>query len=510
MLTSEKNKRIAKNTLFLYFRMLVSIGVSLYTSRVVLNVLGVEDYGIYSVVGGVVAMFKMLNGSLASASQRFITFEIGKKENRNLSGVFSTTVTIHNVIAIIVLVVAESVGIWFLNSRMNIPPDRIIAANWVFQCSILVFVVNIVSVPYNASIIAHEHLKAFAYIGLVETVFKLIIALLLPVFLFDKLKVYAILMLIAAVLIRLIYGIYCRKHFQECKYKFKTDKQLLKRIAGFAGWNYIGASSAILMKQGVDILLNLFFGVIVNAAQGIATQVQTVLGGFVNNFMTALNPQITKSYASGEKKYMFKLLKQGARFSYYLMFLFSLPILIETKAVLELWLNIVPEYAVIFVRLSLLFTIAQTLSNTLIVAQLATGKIKKYQIIVGGLQMINFPLSYILLKLGFAPYITLVIAIVLSVICLIARLLLLAGMIGLSVKNYLKEVVANVFFVSIMSLLLPLWVYFIMEESFSRLFVICIVSVISITLSLFYIGITKNEKKIVYSVLNNFAQKLKR
>jgi O-antigen/teichoic acid export membrane protein len=508
-MSNQNNKQIAKNTLFLYFRMLITMGVSLYTSRIVLNVLGIENFGIYNVVGGVVSMFAILNGSLAAASQRFLTFELGTGNFQRLKEVFSTTVTIHNLIALVVFILAETVGIWFLNSQMNITPNRIDAANWVFQCSVLTFIIDIISVPYNASIIAHEHMKTFAYVGIIEVVFKLLIVFLLPLFSFDKLKFYSLLILSVAIIIRLIYGFYCKYHFEECKYKFYWNKSLIKEVASFAGWNFIGASSYVLMTQGVNILLNLFYGVIVNAAQGIANQVQNAIGGFINNFMTALNPQITKSYALKNRDYMLNMVQQGARFSFYLMFFLSLPILIETQNILKLWIKIVPEYAVIFVRLSLIFAITQTLSNTLITAMLATGNIKKYQIIVGGLQMLNLPFSYIALKMGFSPQSTLVIAIFFSFVCLGARLWLLRELIGLSAKYYLRKVLGNVMLVSLLSLISPMIVFYIMNDCLLRLLVVCIVSFISTGTIFIFLGLSQEERLFMKKKVSEYINKMK-
>lgn len=490
--------------------MFITMGVSLYTSRIVLNILGVTDYGIYSVVGGVVAMFAMLNGSLAAASQRFITFELGKTSNKRLKEIFSTSVTIHNLIALVVLMLAETIGVWFLNTHMNIAPDRMNAANWVFQCSVLTFVVDIISVPYNASIIAHEHMKAFAYVGIIEVSLKLGVVFLLLLFAFDKLKFYALLILVVALIIRLIYGLYCKYHFEECKYRFYWDKPLIKEIAGFAGWNFIGASSAVLMNQGVNILLNIFNGVIVNAARGISSQVQSAVSGFIGNFMTALNPQITKSYAAGDRDYMLNLVQQGARFSFYLMFFLSLPILIETESILRLWLKIVPDYAVIFVRLALIFAIVQTLSNPLITAMLATGDIKKYQIIVGGLQMMNLPFSYMALKIGLAPQSTYVIAIFFSLAGLGARLWLLKDMIGLSVRYYLKKVLSNVLLVSICSLIIPILAYNLMDSGFLRLFMVSLISVLSTLGMLFFIGLSSEERSFAKLKLSGYIVKIRR
>lgn len=299
---SENNKRIARNTLLLYFRMLFMMAVSLYTSRIVLNALGVEDFGLYNVVGGVVAMFSLLSGSLSTAISRFITYELGKGQQGNLNKIFSSAVTIQLILAGIIILFAELIGVWFLNTQMTIPASRLLASNWVFQISLLTFVINIISIPYNACIIAHEKMSAFAYISILEAMGKLITAYFITISPMDKLIFYSLLMCGIALLVRFTYGYYCKNHFYECNYHFSWDKQLLKQMFSFAGWNFIGTASAVLRDQGGNILINIFCGPIVNAARGIAFQVNNAVLGFVSNFMTALNPQITKSYPLAELK----------------------------------------------------------------------------------------------------------------------------------------------------------------------------------------------------------------
>ena len=391
--SSGNNKRIAKNTLLLYFRMIFMMAVSLYTSRVVLNTLGVEDFGIYNVIGGVVAMFSVISGGLSAAISRYITFELGQGNTAKLKSVFSSSVTIQIGLALLIFVLAEIGGVWFLNEKMNLPESRIGAANWVLQCSILTFMVNLISVPYNAAIIAHERMQAFAYISIIEVVLKLLIVYILVIFSFDKLKLYGILLLAVACVIRIAYGIYCKRNFKECTYHFTFNKALLKEMMGFAGWNFIGAFAGVLRDQGVNIVINLFCGPVINAARAIAFQVNVAVNGFATNFMTAINPQITKSYASGDYLYMLTLVQSGARFSFYLLLLLSLPIIIETNTILTLWLKNVPEYTVIFVRLVLVFAMCEVLSGTQITALQATGNIRNYQIVVGSLQLLNLPIA---------------------------------------------------------------------------------------------------------------------
>lgn len=506
--TAENNKRIAKNTLLLYFRMLFMMVVSLYTSRVVLNALGVEDYGIYNVVGGIVLMFNVISGSLSAAITRFITYELGKGNQEKLKRIFSSAVTIQLGLALIIILLAEILGIWFLNVKMNIPESRIIAANWVFQFSIFTFAINLISVPYNAIIIAHEKMSAFAYISILEAIGKLGIAFLIMVSPIDKLIFYAFLMCIVALLIRLTYGTYCKRHFEECTYHFIFDKDLLKRMFNFAGWNFIGASSAVLRDQGGNIVINLFCGPTVNAARGIAFQVNNAISGFVTNFMTALNPQITKSYASGDKNYMMILIFQGARLSFYMLLLLSLPVLTNTHYILTIWLKIVPDHAVLFVQLVLVFAMSESISNPLITAMLATGKIRNYQLVVGGLQMMNLPISYALLRIGMFPEIIIVVAIAISQCCLAARLIMLRGMIGLSVKLYLKKVYLNVTIVAILSTIIPLQISMMLDKSFWHFILLCFISVTCTIITIFYIGCNKGERQFVMTKLQEIKYKL--
>ncbi len=302
--TSENNKRIAKNTAMLYIRMLLIMAVTLYTSRVVLEVLGVEDFGIYNVVGGMVGMFTIISSSLSSAISCFITYKLGRGNKERLQVIFSSAIIIQSCMALVVRIFAEIAGVWFLNNKMNIPAGRLDAANTLLQCSILTFMINLINVPYNAAIIAHEQMKAFAYVSILEAVLKLSVVYMLCISPFDMLNTYAVLLVLVSAIIRLIYGYYCRKHFEECRFHLVYDKKVLKDIGSFAGWNFIGSSSAILRDQGGNVVINLFCGPAVNAARGIASQVQQAVYSFITNFMTALNPSIIKSYAAGERNYM--------------------------------------------------------------------------------------------------------------------------------------------------------------------------------------------------------------
>ena len=503
------NKRIAKNTLLLYLRMLFLMAVSLYTSRVVLSALGVEDFGIYNVVGGVVTMFSMLSGSLSAAISRFITFELGKGNLPKLKRIFSSSVTIQIILSAIIILLIETVGVWFLNAKMVIPEVRVEAANWVLQFSAITFVINLISIPYNAAIIAHERMSAFAYISILEALGKLVIAYLITVSPIDRLVFYAILMCAVALMVRLTYGRYCKKHFEECTYHFVFDFALLKRMSGFAGWNFIGASSAVLRDQGGNLVINLFCGPAVNAARGIAFQVNAAINGFVVNFMTALNPQITKQYAMGNRDYMMNLIFKGARFSFYMLLLLSLPILVNTHYVLGLWLKIVPEHTVLFVQLVLVSAMSESMSQPLVTAMLATGKIRNYQIIVGGLQMMNLPVSYLLLRAGMFPEIVFVVAIIISQCCLAARLWMLHSMIGLRVGLYMRIVYANVLVVGVISSILPILQGFTCNESLMNFILSSILSFVCTGLVVYFIGCNNIERQFVITKVSGIKAKFK-
>ena len=509
--TSDNNKRIAKNTLLLYVRMLFTMAVSLFTSRVILNTLGVEDYGIYNVVGGIVTMFSVLSGSLSSSISRFITFELGKGNTVRLKTIFSTGVNIQLGMSVLIIIIAEAVGIWFLNTKMNIPTDRMVAANWVFQCAILTFVLNLLSVPYNAAIIAHEKMSAFAYISVVEVSLKLIIVYMLMISPFDRLKTYAVLLLLVGAVIRFIYGYYCKRHFEECTYHFILDKPILKEMTGFAGWNFLGNGAYMLNTQGVNILMNLYFGVAVNAARGVATQVDAALKQFVNNFTTAVNPQITKSYAQGDLDYMHILVCRSAKFSAFLMMFFAVPIILETNTILTIWLKTVPDYAVIFLQWIIISSFMDTvLANSLVTSMFATGKIKRYQIIVTTVGCLVFPLSWIAFKLGFEPQVGYILYFIIYTILLFVRLYLLKDMVKLPVMMYIREVLYKLAPVIVVGFAIPGILILTMDAGWFRLILVCLLSVLVTAASEYFIGLSNKEKDFVAEKIKLVIGKFKK
>lgn len=496
---AENTKRIAKNTLMLYVRMLFGMLVSLYTSRVVLQALGVEDYGIYNVVGGVVAMFSMISNSLSSSVSRFLTFELGKGNLEGLKRVFSTSLSIHVALVLVIVLLSETLGLWFLNTHMTIPENRLYAANWVFQASVLTFVINLLSVPFSASIVSHERMSAFAYIGILDIMLRLLIVLFIAYsgWNFDRLIIYSLLLVGVVCIMQAIYWNYCTRNFEECKFGLSFDVNYWKEMSSFAGWNFIGCTARLFKDQGVNILLNLFIGPIINAARGIANTVNNVLASFSGNFMTALNPQITKSYAAGDYDYMFSLVERGSRFSYYILLLFALPMLFETEFVLTLWLKHYPEHTVNFVRLILIVTMCDILSNTLINLQVATGKIRNYQLIVGSMLLMNFPLSYLCLKIGFPPESTFVVAFVVAVFCLLLRLWFLREMVGLSIKRYLYRVCGNVLCVTLVAAVIPALLYMQMSDGLMRFLLMCVLTMLCSSMAIYFVGCSNNERKFI-------------
>ncbi len=456
-------------------------------------------------------MFSLISSSLSSSVSRFITFELGKGDVEKLRQIFSTSILIHLALALVVFILAETLGVWFLYNKMTIPPERLNAAMWVFQASVFSFMIGLWSVPYNATIIAHEHMKAFAWFGIFDVFMRLIIILFIAFtpWMFDRLIAYAVLLVILATVMRIIYARYCHRHFEESHWQWQFDKQCWQELGAFAGWNFIGSSSAVLKDQGVNILLNLFFGPILNAARGIATTVNGAICGFVNNFMVALNPQITKSYASGDYPFLFSLIERGARFSFYIILFLALPILFETDFVLALWLKQYPEHTVNFVRLIILLSMCEMVSNPLITLQLATGKIRNYQIAVGGMQMMNFPLSYICLAVGMPPESTLVVAIAISLCCLLLRLIFLRKMVsGFSARGYILRVCAKVFIVAICATLLPYLVHHQLNYGWGRLLAIGLTCIFSCSVVIYHIGCTATERYYLLGKLQALKQKL--
>ena len=495
--SAQKNKRIAKNTLLLYGRTIIIMFVSLFTSRIILQVLGVNDYGVYNVVAGAIGMFSILTSSLSSAISRFITFGIGQGDKDRLKTIFSTSLNIQILLAVLILILTEIIGPWLINDKLNIPKESIYAAHWVLQLSIAGFMLGLISVPYNACIIAHEKMNVFAYMGILEVGLKLAFVASLYFIPGNKLIIYSICLFLIPVILQIIYWSYCTRKFAECRYRLVFDKSLLKEMSGFAWWAFFGNTAYMFNTQGVNILMNIYFGVALNAARGIVGQVEGAALQFVNNFTTALNPQIVKSYASGEHEYMNKLICRGAKFSLFLLLIFLIPLEFEAPLVLKLWLGIVPENAAVFLRLSLMSTAIMLIGNTGLTSINATGNIKNYQIAVTIVGCLVFPFTWIAYKLGAPALTSYIIFIIIYAILEIIRLYFMKRLFSFPISMFIRQTVLPIFYVAILACIIPGILYYTMSESIIRLIVICFASLISTCGIIYSIGLDEGERTLI-------------
>ncbi|KAA6301423.1 MAG: hypothetical protein EZS26_002410 [Candidatus Ordinivivax streblomastigis] len=491
------NKRIAKNTILLYIRLLMTMVINLYTSRIVLNVLGIEDFGIYNVVGGVVMMLGFFNSSLLTATQRFLNYEIGQGNTKRLSDIFATSLIGNYMIGAIIIVLSETLGLWCVYHYLVIPVERFPAALWVFHFSIITFVISIISSSYHAAIIAHERMNIYAYLSIIDVLFKLVIAFSLTWMAFDKLQLYAVLLCLSAILIQLMYMVYCRRVFVECRFKYIWDKELLKKMFGFSGWMVAGTLTNTLTSQGVNMAINIFFNPVYNAARAISQQVCTAVNNFAFNFMLAVRPQIVKSYSGGEETYMYKLVFISSKMSFYLLFVLSLPILLRTEYLLNLWLKLVPEYAVLFTQLAIIEILITSSYSPIAAVSQASGKIKYYQLIISAGFLCIFIFTILLYHLGFPAYITYIVAITLAIAGLFARLLELKHTLRFPMKQYISEVTIRLFAVAVVSVIVSFPVAYAMNQSLLHFVYIGLLSVLSITVSFWLLGLNTFEKQFI-------------
>ena len=504
----EDKKRIAVNTVVLYIRMIVIMLVSLFTSRKVLEVLGVDDYGIMNVVGGVVSMMAFLNGSMTVATQRFLTYELGRKDTDRYRRVFSMSMFIHLIIAGIILFLCETAGLWMVNSVLNIPSDRMAAANVVYQASILSLIFGIVQTPYTASVISHENMGFYAYMSIAGAVMKLLIVYLLLTVPYDSLAVYAILLLCVNMLMTAVYSIYCRVKYAECHIAGIWDRGIFRSMVSFTGWNMFGTVAWILKDQGINILMNLFSGPAVNAARGVSMQVSASVKNLISGFQTAVNPQITKSYAGGNIQDMHKLMFTSSKVSFFLFLVLALPIAIETPYILNLWLKDVPEYSVLFTRIIIVEALADTLSGPFITGLMATGIIRWYQIVIGSLIILNIPVSYLLLKAGCPIETPLIISLSVTVISIAGRAIFAKFLAGVSLRSYLRSVIFPVAAVVVLSGVLPVFQSSCMDEGFIRLVATTLTSLLSVSAVSYLVGLDRNEKAFVVAGLRSIKTRL--
>ena len=504
--TSANNKRIAKNTLLLYIRMFLMMGITLYTSRVVLQMLGVDDFGIYNVVGGIIVLFSFINNAMVASTQRFLNFELGRGNVEEAQKVFAASLNIYLIIVVIFMLLAETLGLWFLNRYINIPPERTVAANWVYQASLVATALNFVRMPYNAAIIAYERMSFYAYTSIIEAALKLGIVFLLYSFA-DKLIAYAWFVSVVALLILLMYVFFCRRVFFICRHHtFAYDKRRYTALVSFSGWSLFGSVANMGASQGVNILLNIFFGVFVNAAMGIANQVSGAIGLFVGNFQTAFNPQIVKSYASGEMERFINLILKASKYSYYLLFLIALPCFICCNEILQLWLGEVPLHAVSFCRLLIIFSLIDAIQGPLWMSAQATGKIKHYQLLMSCLILLNLPVTYVVLKLFPIAELGLLIRVSINIITAVVRVVYLKLLFPFPVIRYVKETVGTCIVVSVMSVLFP-WLIYQNTDGLSQLCLTISASLVCTLVFIYIIGLSCSERQIVLNIIRRIFNK---
>ena len=500
MSSTDNNKRIAKNALFLYLRMFLMMGVTLFTSRVILQTLGVEDFGIYNVVAGIVVLFAFINNAMAIASQRFLSFALGKKDDQEVKRVFSMSLTSHIAIAGLVLLLAETLGLWVL-WKMNFPENRLYAVGWAYHFAVFTCVANVIRVPYNAAIIAYERMSFYAWVSIIEVVAKLAIVYLLVVYSGDKLIFYSFLLFVVTVVINIVYKLYSNRQFATSKYQFFWDKALFKQFISFSGWSLTGSLANVGAQQGLNMIINIFCGVVVNAAVGISNQVMGAVGQFLSNFQTAFNPQLVKSYATGDKEYFMNLIFKSSKFSYYLMFVLSLPAVANCAFLLESWLGTVPEYAVEFSQLMIVFLLFDAISGPLWISVQATGKIKNYQLLMSFLILLNVPIAYMLLFMGYSPVYVFIGRVAINFITLLVRVLYLRPLIQLPARKYVVQVFVPIALVTMISLPLPLWMHYTMQNTWSNFLLNSVVCLFVSSVSIFVLGLSKGEKQMAYNMV---------
>lgn len=493
---SEDNKRIAKNTMYLYLRSLFTMVLSLYTSRLILQVLGFTDYGIYNLIGSVVVMFNMFSATFVASTQRFLNFVLGKRDIEGAAKVFSASVNIHAILAVCIVILLETVGLWFLNYKLNIPAGRMVAANIVYQYSVFTFVVNLFCIPYNAVIVAKEKMQIFAMVNVSESILKLLIVLFLSLVSFDRLIIYGILLPLVPCSVFVFYRLYCGKRYKECQYIKVNDILLYKEMIGISGWNFLGSGATIATVAGMGIIINMFTNVVVNSAKGIASQIETIVKQLVDNFMISVRPQITKSYAWGDYQYLQLLISRGSRFSLYLMSALCFPIILNVDYILKLWLGNVPEYTAEFVIIALIYILVIPFSNILDNVLMATGKIKYSQIYLSLLQLCNLPLSCLVLYLEYPPYLIYLSYIFMSYMSLIVRIYYSMKYAEIKATDYIINVLLKPISVITLSFLAA----FIIKSQihFSYEFIQCIVSCIitegSLLVCCFLLGVNRSER----------------
>ena len=483
--------------------------VSLYTSRVVLEVLGIDDYGIYNVVGGIVAMFSFLSGTMSFTTQRFLTFSLGTGDEERTHKVFCTSINIHIIISIFFFLFAETIGLWFLNTCTSIPPDRMYASNWIYQTSIISAIILFISMPYNGVIIAHEKMSTFAYISIFEATLRLALVVLLKYIIIDKLILYAILMLVVQLIIRIIYGVYCKHNFNECRYQYILDRPIFNAMLKFAGWSFYGGLASVGVSHGLNILLNVFFTPTINAAYAIAQQIYSAVLNFINSFLTAVRPQITKTCATQDHVRMSNIVLTSTKYSYYLTFILVVPLIFEIDPILSIWLKEVPDYTACFVRWILCISLIEVLANPIITATNATGNIAKYQKIIGSMQLLVLPISYISLKYISSPDVVFICQFIFTIIIHIVRLWVVSPIVNIPIRRYIKNVIWPVVLVTLISCIIPIIAHTRFDSYTLKGFMLLYgINIISILITVWIVGINKSEKQFILNQSFAFINKI--
>lgn len=496
-------KRIAKNTLMLYFRQILIMLVSLYTVRVVLNVLGAEDYGIYNVVAGVVTMFSFLSGAMATASQRYFSFDLGKGDIESLKKTFSVTFTIYVILALLVVLLAETLGLWFVYNKLVIPAERFTAAKWIYQAAVISFLFTLITTPYMSAIIAHENMNVYAYVSIVEAALKLGIVFLLKILPFDKLILYGFLLLTVAVINTSTYRFYCRKKYEECRLRLLWDKKLFKEIFSFTGWTLFGQFTSVVRNQAVTVLFNQFFTPVVVAARSISMQITNAVNVFSSNFNTSLYPPIIKEYSAGNKNEMFNLLYTGCKMTFFLMWVFALPLIMHMDVVLSLWLKEVPEWTVLFTQLALIEVLINSLSQPIATAARAPGKMMAYELILGTMQLFIFIVSWILFRLGYDAWVSFLIAIFINLVMMVVRLILVKGLVGLPLGLFTVKTILPILGMTIVSYGIVIGMRFIIPAGTFWSLVQIMLSVPITCVVMFFVGMNKEQRIQILRVLKN-------
>ena len=493
--SSSQNKRIAKNTLFLYFRMFIIMAVSLFTSRILLQKLGVEDFGTYNIVGGIIVVFSFIQTPIASATQRFINYALGKNDLDEVQKVFSVTMFLYLIFCALAIFLGETLGLWFLNTQMNFPEGRLYAVNIIYQLTILTFCLNLIRTPYYASVIAYERMDFFAYWSIIMAVLKLVIVYIIVICPYDRLITYALLFSLITFLELMTMIVFCKLKFNTTRFSLSRDPVLTKEITSFSGWSLFGGVANTASQYGLNILINIFFGVTLNAAIGIANQVSSALYQLISNFQTAFNPQMVGLYAQGKKDQFLLLIERASKFSYYLFLVVSIPFIIFIEPILSYWLSSVPSYTANFCRLILVFNLLMAASNPLWMSVQATGKIKKYQILMSSLLMLNFPISYICLKLGAFAYSIWIVRILVEIVVYVVRLYYLKGAIGINANRFIFVTSARMLVLFFLNLLISYGLYNYYDDTFISLLLLMFVSALMTCATSFLLGFTGDEKK---------------